>query len=121
MGSINASAATSGNWTSVHCNIQGAPVTESYSCTVTIYHNQNGATATCNHNNHTRPTAYAGKTFINCLSYSMGQKSIDNTGNVHCNPNVGEPLYDVEVKYSVMAKTYSADDVFTSKGNITKN
>lgn len=43
-----------------------------------------------------------------------------NTDTKNCKPSVGSPTADISVNYKVSASTPTSNDVFWTKGNITK-
>lgn len=87
---------------------------------VTVNHRAAGAKAVCNTNTHTNSSATTGTTTIHCVTYSMTDQKITKTGSATCKPDVGSPTVDVAVQYRISAYTPTSNDVFWSKGNITK-
>lgn len=117
MSSLGVSAAS---WEASHVNVPGAPSSESTTAYVTVNHRAAGAKAVCNTNTHTNSSATTGTTTIHCVTYSMTDQKITKTGSATCKPDVGSPTVDVAVQYRISAYTPTSNDVFWSKGNITK-
>lgn len=113
-------ASTSESWEVSCVNMTGVPPSTSKSQTVTVLQGKDGTIAVCNFNSHTNKSATLGYTFINCVSHSMTQQKITNLGSVICKPDVGSPTDEIPVVYRIDATTPSTDDIFWSKGTISK-
>ena len=117
VGGISASATS---WEASHVNVSGAPSSESTTDYITVANRSAGAKAVCNYNSHSNTTADTGYTYINCTNYTMTQVKIENTASKTCKPSVGSPTTDISVSYKVSASTPTSNDVFWTRGNITK-
>jgi len=120
IGSMSSISASATSWRASHVNTPGAPTSESRIDYITVYQDENGALAICNHNTHSNASATIGITTINCVSHDMSSATIYKTNSTSCYPNVGDPNYDIPVVYKVSAYTPTYNDIFWSKGNIVK-
>lgn len=117
LGSLSVSAAS---WEASHVNQTGVPISASKTAYITVYHKADGATAHCNSMTHTNAST-GGETKIECVNYQMSPVVITDYLNHTCSPSIGTPTVAVAVSYKVSAKTYTAEDIFWSKGTIEAN
>ena len=119
--SLPVSAAEYAEWATSHVNIYGAPGDASHIDQKTISHRNLGAEVVCNYISHTNPKASTGKITVQCLTYVIDDLVLEHSLSGKIVPDVGN-LQDnvtVSVTYRFIAYTFTSEDSFLAKGNIS--
>ncbi len=121
---VGASAATYHNWRAVGRNIPGAPTSViSEPDVFSISHGKEGATAKMSGLVHDPlyPEAIA-YTYINCTNFEMDPIELTQLEEDYYTvaPDVGSPIEDISVGYSIYVTTNITGDTATSTGRISK-
>lgn len=115
-----AASETNATWYARHINASNVPIEANYVDHVTIWQKKS-ATATCSSASHSITTAYTGEVRIVCENYAMPQVVIQNLGTAQCLPSVGDPYYDIPVRYGISVYTPTINDTYICEGSISKN